>query len=61
MRYPPSWVMNGIHRNVSKRVPFYEQQLEWQLELLKSDRLVEIEARERTEKLKKVKQDGWIL
>lgn len=61
MRYPPYWMLNYIHRRVGERAATVETQMAWQLELKKSQQLVEIENRDRTEKLKKVKQDGWIL
>jgi hypothetical protein len=61
MRNPPYWMMNYIHTRVARRAAAVEYQMAWQLELKKSQQLVEIEDRDRTEKIKKVKQDGWIL
>lgn len=54
-------MMNYIHARVARRAADVEYQYAWQLELKKSQQLVEIEDRDRTEKLKKVKQDGWVL
>jgi hypothetical protein len=61
MRIPPSWMLNIIHTRVGQKAAFYEYQAAWQAELQKTDKLVEIENREKTEKIRKVKLDRIIL
>jgi hypothetical protein len=54
-------MMNYIHQRVGQKAAFYEYQTAWQVELQKTDKLVEIENREKTEKIRKVKLDRIIL
>lgn len=61
MRTPPYWMLDLIHTKVAKKAAFYEYQTTWQVELQKTDKLVEIENREKTEKIRKVKLDRIIL
>lgn len=61
MRTPPYWMMYYIQRKVSEKAAFYEYQTTWQVELQKTDKLVEIENREKTEKIRKVTLDRIIL
>ena len=61
MRNPPYWMLSYIHAKVAQKASFYEYQTAWQVELQKSDQLVAIENKDKTEKMKKIKLDRIIL
>lgn len=62
MRKPPYWMMNYIHSRVAQRAAIVEYQYSWQAELQKSEKLVELETREReTQKIRKIKLDRLVL
>lgn len=61
MRNPPYWMLSLIHTKVAQKASFYEYQASWQVELQKSDQLVAIENKDKTEKMKKIKLDRIIL
>jgi len=55
MRNPPLWMLDYIQWRVSTRAAMVEAQSTYQAELRKSQRLVEIEDRYRTDKTEKMK------
>lgn len=67
MRCPPSWMLQLIHTRVAQRAAIVEYQYSWQIELQKSDKLVQIEMREKetgkldVDKLKKLRFNRLVL
>lgn len=52
----PPMMENYIHNRVSRRAAFLSGQMSLQLEISKSQRLIEIENRYRTDQIKKVER-----
>lgn len=67
MRTPPYWMLRYIHSRVAQRAEVVRNLVEWEVELNKSEELIQIELRDRqTEKigvaqLKKLRLDRLVL
>lgn len=57
----PYWMLCFIHKKVGEKAALIECQMEWQLELSKSQQLIEIENKERTEKIRKITLNRMVL